>query len=170
MSILSFAAVDIGLAREDDLDALLDVERRSNPHPWTREHFEDALRSGYLCYIAREAAPPTPTASMTTQGEGQVVGFAIARVLVDDAELLLIAVHPSHRRSGCATLLLNALAARLNDNAKSPLHLEVRLSNTSAIAFYEARGFLRSGLRKNYYPNGVLGNQREDALLMQKVL
>jgi [ribosomal protein S18]-alanine N-acetyltransferase len=169
MSSLSFAAVDIDLAREDDLDALLDVERRSNPHPWTREHFEDALRSGYLCYVAREATNAT-NATNAAQVEGQVVGFAIARVLVDDAELLLIAVHPSHRRSGCATLLLNALAARLVDNAKSPLHLEVRASNTSAIAFYEARGFSRSGLRKNYYPNGVLGNQREDALLMQKVL
>jgi [ribosomal protein S18]-alanine N-acetyltransferase len=48
--------------------------------------------------------------------------------------------------------------------------LEVRAGNHTAIAFYEARGFVRSGLRKNYYPNGVLGNQREDALLMQKAL
>ncbi len=156
MNILSFATVDVALARENDIDAMLEVERRSNPHPWTRAHFEDALRSGYLCYVARDR-----TCS---------VGFAVARILVDDAELLLIAVDPSHRRSGCATLLLNTLVTRLAEIAKSPLHLEVRASNASAIAFYEARGFLRSGLRKNYYPNGVLGNQREDALLMQKVL
>jgi [ribosomal protein S18]-alanine N-acetyltransferase len=156
MRTLSFATVDIALARESDIDALLEVEQLSNPHPWTRTHFEDALRSGYLCYVAREAT--------------SIVGFAMARILVDDAELLLIAVHPSHRRSGCATLLLETLVARLTGIAKSPLHLEVRVSNTSAIAFYEARGFVRSGLRKNYYPNGVHGNQREDALLMQKVL
>jgi [ribosomal protein S18]-alanine N-acetyltransferase len=166
-STLSFAAVDIALASESDIDALLDVERRSNPHPWTREHFENALRDGYLCFVARD----TQSAGEQSAEHGSnVVGFAMARVLVDDAELLLVAVHPSHRRTGCATLLLNTLIRRLAENAKSPLHLEVRTSNITAIAFYEARGFVRSGLRKNYYPNGVLGNQREDALLMQKAL
>jgi [ribosomal protein S18]-alanine N-acetyltransferase len=156
MNSISFAAADITLLREEDLDRVIDIERRSNSHPWTREHFEDSLRSGYLCFVARE--------------QQSIVGFAIARVLVDDAELLLIAVEPTHRRGGCATHLLNALIERLRANGKSPLHLEVRAGNHSAIAFYEARGFFRSGLRKNYYPNGVLGNQREDAVLMQKAL
>lgn len=156
MNSISFAAADITLLREDDLDRVIDIERRSNSHPWTRERFEDSLRSGYLCFVARE--------------QQSIVGFAIARVLVDDAELLLIAVEPTHRRSGCATLLLNALIERLRANGKSPLHLEVRAGNHSAIAFYEARGFFRSGLRKNYYPDGVLGNQREDAVLMQRAL
>jgi [ribosomal protein S18]-alanine N-acetyltransferase len=167
MSTLSFAAVDIALARESDIDALLDLERQSNSHPWTREHFENALRDGYLCFIARDAQSARAAAVVNAPS---IVGFAMARVLVDDAELLLIAVHPSHRRSGCATLLLNTLTTRLVENAKTPLHLEVRASNATAIAFYEARGFVRSGLRKNYYPSGVLGNEREDALLMQKAL
>jgi [ribosomal protein S18]-alanine N-acetyltransferase len=156
MSTISFAAADITLLRENDLDRVVDIERRSNSHPWIREHFENALRSGYLCLVARERQT--------------IVGFAIARVLVDDAELLLIAVDPNHRRGGCATLLLNALVERLRANGKSPLHLEVRASNYTAIAFYEARNFARSGLRKNYYPNGVLGNQREDAVLMLRVV
>ncbi|MGL4229955.1 MAG: ribosomal protein S18-alanine N-acetyltransferase [Casimicrobium sp.] len=155
MPSLVFATADIALMNESDIDAVLDIERRSNPHPWTREHFEDALRSGYLCLVAKE--------------NNAVVGFAVARVLVDDAELLLIAVSPEQRRNGCATLLLNTLILRMRDIDKSPLHLEVRASNTSAIAFYEARNFSRTGLRKNYYPNGVLGNQREDAVLMQRV-
>jgi [ribosomal protein S18]-alanine N-acetyltransferase len=156
MSSLSFTSAEIALMREDDLDRIVDIERRSNPHPWTREHFEDALRSGYLCLTARE--------------RDDIVGFVISRVLVDDAELLLIAVRPEARRNGCATALLHTLVDRLRDVNKSPLHLEVRASNTGAIAFYEARGFARSGLRKNYYPNGVLGNQREDAVLMQAAL
>lgn len=156
MSALSFAEVSLTLMRETDIDAVIDIERRSNPHPWTREHMETALRSGYLCIIARERAA--------------IVGFAITRVLVDDAELLLIAVLPEARRAGVATTLFNELAARLNEIGKTPLHLEVRASNESAIGFYEARGFVRSGLRKHYYPNGVLGNQREDAILMQRNL
>jgi [ribosomal protein S18]-alanine N-acetyltransferase len=166
MSTLSFAAMEISVARERDIDALLDVEQRSNPHPWTRQHFANALRDGYLCFVARVPS----SAADADRGDGTIVGFAIARALVDDAELLLIAVHPAYRRTGCATQLMITLTARLSEISKTPLHLEVRISNASAIAFYEARGFTRSGLRKNYYPNGVLGNQREDALLMQKVL
>jgi [ribosomal protein S18]-alanine N-acetyltransferase len=156
MNELSFASADIALMRDDELDQIIEIERRGNPHPWTREHFEDALRAGYLSLVAHQ--------------HNVAIGFAIARILVDDAELLLISVHPNHRRSGCATLLLNALTDRLRDLGKSPLHLEVRESNASAISFYEARGFSRSGLRKNYYPNGVLGNQRENAVLMQRTL
>lgn len=156
MPSLSFATAEIMLMREDDIAHALEIERKSNPHPWTREHFEEALRSGYLCMVARE--------------EVGMVGFAIARTLVDDAELLLIAVDPMARRSGLATLLLNALLDRLRHAGKSPLHLEVRASNHGALAFYEARKFVRTGLRKNYYPNGVLGNQREDAVLMQRVV
>jgi ribosomal-protein-alanine acetyltransferase len=156
MTALSFATAQIGLLYEDDLDDVVGIERRCNSHPWTREHFEDALRSGYLCLVARE--------------QQRIIGFAIARVLVDDAELLLIAVEPNHRRGGCASLLLQTLIERLQANEKSPLHLEVRASNEGAIAFYEARQFVRSGLRKNYYPNGVLGNQREDAVLMQRAV
>jgi tRNA threonylcarbamoyl adenosine modification protein YeaZ/ribosomal-protein-alanine acetyltransferase len=154
ISALSFTSAEIALMREHDLDEVVDVERRSNPHPWTREHFEDALRSGYLCLAAREG--------------DALVGFAVARTLVDDAELLLIAVRPEHRRGGCATLLVNALLVRLREMGKTPLHLEVRASNASAIAFYEARGFARTGQRKNYYPNGVFGTDREDALLMAR--
>jgi ribosomal-protein-alanine N-acetyltransferase len=156
LNTLSFAEVSVTLMREADIDAVVEIERRSNPHPWTREHMENALRCGYLCLVARERMA--------------IVGFAITRVLVDDAELLLIAVSPDVRRSGVATTLLNELVARLKEIGKTPLHLEVRASNDGAIVFYEARGFARSGLRKNYYPNGVLGNQREDAILMQRSL
>lgn len=153
---LSFASAEIDLMREADIAAALEIERSSNPHPWTREHFDDALRAGYLCLIARD--------------QDAIVGFAIVRFLVDDAELLLIAVAPSTRRSGVATLLLNSVLDRISNAGKSPLHLEVRASNSGAIAFYEARKFTRTGLRKNYYPNGMHGNQREDALLMQLAL
>ncbi len=153
---VSFSTVGIALMREEEVDHVLDIERRCNPHPWTRGHFVDALKNGYLCLVARE--------------EEGIVGFIVGHVLVDDAELLLIAVDPKHQRGGCATALFNALVERLQFVGKTPLHLEVRAGNHVAIAFYEARGFVRSGVRKNYYPSGVFGNLREDALLMQKAI
>jgi ribosomal-protein-alanine acetyltransferase len=152
VSTLSFANATVELMQEHDIPHVLDVERQSNPHPWSEQNFRDAFRSGYLCLIARE--------------HGSVSGFAIVRTLVDDAELLLIAVAPNARRGGCGSMLLAEIAMRMKTQGKLTLHIEVRSSNQGAISFYLARGFVRTGLRKAYYPSGVLGNQREDAVLM----
>ncbi|TAG01284.1 MAG: ribosomal-protein-alanine N-acetyltransferase [Betaproteobacteria bacterium] len=153
---LVFCSAEITLMREDDIPFVLDIERQSNPHPWSESSFREAFASGYLCLVAREAQC--------------IVGFAIVQVLVDDAELLLIAVNPSSRRSGCASMLLAEAVQRLSLIDRSPLHLEVRRSNAAAIAFYEARKFALTGVRKNYYPSGVAGQSREDALLMSLAL
>jgi ribosomal-protein-alanine acetyltransferase len=155
-SPLIFTNVEIALMQESDISAVLDIERRSNPHPWSEANFCEALRLGYLCLVARDGS--------------RVVGFVVLRLLVDDAELLLIAVNPDSRRCGCASALLSEVSMRMRALNKSALHIEVRQSNRNAIAFYEARGFTRVGLRKQYYPSGILGNQREDALLMMATL
>ena len=151
--------VAITLMQESELARVLDIERRSNTHPWSEVNFRDALRAGYLCLVARDESP-----------DARIVGFAVTHSLVDDAELLLIAVDPNIRRSGCANALLAEVCTRMRVLAKEALHIEVRESNVGAIAFYEAWGFARIGARKNYYPSGVLGNQREDAVLMKIAL
>jgi ribosomal-protein-alanine acetyltransferase len=155
-STLTFTQATIVLMRESDVATVLDIERRSNPHPWSERNFFDALRSGYLCLVARE--------------DKAIVGFAVLRSLIDEAELLLIAVRPESRRSGCASGLLADVQARMRALEKTTLHIEARQSNAGALAFYAARGFTRIGVRKNYYPSGVLGNQREDAVLMSITL
>jgi ribosomal-protein-alanine acetyltransferase len=155
-STLIFSNVEIALMQESDIAAVLDIERRSNPHPWSESNFSEALRQGYLCLVARD--------------ESRTVGFVVLRLLVDDAELLLIAVNPDSRRSGCASALLSELSVRMRALNKNALHIEVRQSNNNAIAFYEARGFVRVGMRKKYYPSGLLSNQREDAVLMRAAL
>jgi len=153
MHHLSFSTATIELLHADDLPSVLDIERRSNSHPWTERNFHDALASGYLCLIAR--------------GETGVCGFAIARLLLDEAELLLIVVSPEVRRQGVAALLWNEMSERLHNNGARVLHLEVRESNASAQAFYVSRGLAQSGRRKRYYPSGAHGAEREDAILMQ---
>ncbi len=160
---LIFANVEIALMQESDVAFVLDIERRSNSHPWSEANFFEALRLGYLCLVCREMPDKSSDKS-------RIVGFAVLRLLVDDAELLLIAVDPSSRRNGCASALVAELSTRMRELKKNALHIEVRQSNSDAIAFYEARGFARVGARKNYYPHGVLGNQREDAVLMKVAL
>lgn len=156
MSILSFATAVIELMQANDLQQVVEIERESNSHPWTERNFQEAMTSGYLSLVARE--------------HGQVCAFAIARMLPDEAELLLIAVTPSERRQGVATLLWNELAQRLATSGARMIHLEVRAANDVARSFYASRGFAPVGVRKNYYPSGTLGADREDALLMQVLL
>ena len=153
MSTLSFSTATVDLMRADDLAAVMEIERRSNSHPWTDRNFQDALASGYLSLTARE--------------QGRISGFAVARLLLDEAELLLIAVLPEHRRQGVAALLWNELSHRLHASGARVVHLEVRASNQGAQAFYASRGFTQTGLRRKYYPNGSHDGEREDAWLMQ---
>ena len=152
MSSLSFATATIGLMQPEDLTAVIEIERQSNSHPWTERNFRDATLSGYLSLVARE--------------HGELCAFAIARTLVDEAELLLIAVTPSQRRQGVAALLWIELVQRLRSAGATKIFLEVRASNMPARSFYLSRGLSEIGVRKNYYPNGVHDGDREDALQM----
>lgn len=156
MSSLSFATATISLMQPQDLAAVIDIERQSNSHPWTERNFRDASMSGYLSLVARE--------------HGEVCAFAIARTLIDEAELLLIAVTPSQRRQGVAALLWIELVQRLRSAGATKIFLEVRASNVPARSFYSSRGLSEIGVRKNYYPNGAHAGDREDALQMQVTL
>ena len=156
MSSLSFSTATVQLLSADDIETVVEIERLSNSHPWTERNFHEALASGYLCIIARD--------------HGAVSGFAVARLLVDEAELLLIAVTPAMRRQGIALLLWIELAERLKASGARTVHLEVRESNLSAQAFYLTRGFTQAGIRPKYYPNGALESEREDAILMRASL
>lgn len=156
MKTLSFATATIELMQRDDLPHVIDIERLSNSHPWTERNFQDAMASGYLCLVARE--------------HGRVCAFAVARLLLDEAELLLIAVTPAERRQGVAALLWIELSQRLRALGAKLVHLEVRSGNEIAQRFYASRGFVPTGLRRNYYPSGAHGGHREDALLMRVML
>ena len=132
------------------LEQLLQVEQRAYPHPWTRGNFLDALKSGYH-------------ARVLLAGE-ELLGYYVAMQGVDEVQLLNITVSPDYQQQGWGRIMLDALALWARSLGAQWLWLEVRVSNTRAIAIYEAHGYRRVGLRKNYYPAGH--GQREDAVVM----
>ena len=81
---------------------------------------------------------------------GRATGFALTRGVLDEAELLLIAVSPEVRRHGVGTALLHAVMADCADRKISALHLEVRGGN-DAIRLYNEAGFTKIGERRDYY-------------------
>ena len=132
------------------LPALLRVEQRAYPHPWTERNFLDAIGSGYLGQILMAG--------------DELLGYFVAMKGVEEVHLLNIAVAPPYQRQGWARVMLDALAIWSRGQGAQWLWLEVRMSNTRAIAVYERHGYRRVGLRKNYYPADQ--GQREDAVVM----
>ncbi|MDH2915431.1 MAG: ribosomal protein S18-alanine N-acetyltransferase [Gallionella sp.] len=138
---------------EADLEAVLRIEREVHAHPWTPGNFSDALRSGYQCKVF--------------ELEGEMLGYAVLLLAVDEAELLDIAIDASHQRKGIGRKLLESMLSLARHENMRRMVLEVRASNHPAIALYRASGFEQIGLRRDYYP---AANGREDALLMGKGL
>lgn len=80
--------------------------------------------------------------------DGEVVAYLVwRRTFTDEFEILSIATHPSYRRKGLARALIHEFCAAHKGN----IFLEVRESDVGAIAFYEALGFSRTGVRHSYY-------------------
>ena len=94
-----------------------------------------------------------------------VAGYVGSQSVLDEADMMNVAVHPDYRRQGIGRDLVLALADALKEKGIRGLMLEVRQSNAPAIALYESLGFCQVGLRPNYYRN-----PKENALIMRKEL
>ena len=100
---------------------------------------------------------------LVAEEEGLVLGYVGSQTVLDETDMMNIAVHPDYRRRGIAAALIEALVFSLKVRGSRSLKLEGRTSNHPAIALYEGMGFVRLGLRKNYYRN-----PKEDALILGK--
>ena len=97
--------------------------------------------------------------------DGEAAGFALGRIVLDDAELLLIAVKPLARGKGIGKRLLDDMIRAARARGAARLHLEVRDGNP-ALGLYSQTGFEPIGRRKGYY-TGHLG-QAYDALTLTR--
>ena len=109
---------------------------------------------------------PMPGVWLTLAREGDIVlGFALARFVADEAELLLLAVRAAAQRRGIGRILIEDFEAAAQTRGASHLHLEVREGN-QAFSLYRRAGFALVGRRGGYY-SGQKGD-RYDALTLAK--
>jgi [ribosomal protein S18]-alanine N-acetyltransferase len=142
----------------DDIDAVMSVMDaafgKAFGEAWTRSQLRGIL-------------PMTGVSMMLAwdRENDAVVGFSLVRVVADEAELLLIAVLPSHHRRGIGRRLLDHFMRQANDKGVTRVHLEVRDGNP-AVAMYRAAGFSAVGRRRSYYqsPEG----KRFDAITLAR--
>jgi len=133
-----------------DLNAIEDIERVSYPTPWSRSMFAGEIgKPTSLCLGAFDAETD------------RLVGYLIVSRYVDAWHVMNVAVAPEHRRQGIAGRLLCELFDRTDAEDRRGYTLEVRVSNSDAIALYEKLGFRSHGVRRGYYTDN-----REDALIM----
>jgi [ribosomal protein S18]-alanine N-acetyltransferase len=129
-----------------DLPAVISIERRSFPTPWS------------LAMFVLELSKPSGICLAASAGE-ELCGYVICSRYDQVWHLMNIAVAPDRRRSGVAGRLLRRLFEE--GQGVLPFTLEVRVSNREAIGMYERFGFRSAGVRPRYYhDNG------EDALIM----
>lgn len=140
----------IRLMQASDLEAVVEIENQVQSHPWKKSQFEESITSYVSTVIERNH---------------QVVGFCILQPVLDEANLLLMAIHPSQQGKGLGYQLLDESIALLKNNPVQ-IFLEVRESNKAAIALYEKSDFHQIDLRKNYYPHK--DGSREHAIIMVK--
>jgi len=146
-----------------DLPAVVAIERRTFPAPWSLAMFVLELsRPGGVCLVAISEAPPKAAAGGEPAGRDrcEIVGYAICSRHDTVWHLMDIAVAPERRRTGVGAQLLQALLARL-PGPDEQVTLEVRPSNGAAIRLYEGFGFKTAGVRRRYY-----SDNNEDALIM----
>ncbi len=139
--------------REDDLDAVLAIERRAYAFPWTLGIFRDCLRAAYPAWVLE-------------QGHA-IIGYGVLSVAADEAHVLNVCTAPEEQGRGHGRRLLRALVQQARGRGARRLFLEVRPSNPQAMALYHAEGFNEIGRRPRYYP---AHHGREDAIVMAKEL
>jgi ribosomal-protein-alanine N-acetyltransferase len=129
-----------------DLPQVIAIERRAFATPWS------------LAMFVLELSKPS-SICLAALSEQRIAGYLVCSRYADVWHLMNIAVDPALRRRGIAQALLEALLQRAG--AEESYTLEVRPSNTPAIALYEQFGFRSAGIRPRYYQD-----TGEDALIM----
>jgi ribosomal-protein-alanine N-acetyltransferase len=140
------AAVEIRRLTYADLPQVVAIERRAFSTPWS------------LAMFVLELSKPSGVC-LAAEADGELVGYLICSRYDTIWHVMNVAVDPDRQRRGIATALITALLERVGPQA--PVTLEVRRSNTGAIALYERFAFKSAGLRPRYY-----ADNSEDAVIM----
>ena len=149
-------------AQTIDLTALSEIHQEGFSRGWSDGDLEKMLAGpGYSCLVARRegggAKPP--------------VGFVIIRSVLDEAEVITIAVSPNARRNGIARLLMAEAIRQLQGERVKTLFLEVASGNEAATQLYAKLGFEQISNRQGYYSSQENGGLvSSNALVMRRDL
>ena len=131
-----------------DLKEAYEIEKQTNPSPWSKENFFSSYEVGHKSLVCRI--------------NNVIVGFIIFSVINKEIHLLNIAVHTEHQKKGIGSLLMETMLKQASVMGVLKVYLEVRSKNEKAILFYKKYNFIKDAVRVNYYT----GENSDDAVLM----
>lgn len=126
------------------------LEKECFSDPWSQRSVASELENPLALWLVWEE-------------DGQVLGYVGSQTVLDETDMMNVAVSAQARRRGIAQALVEALVIQLKQRGSRCLVLEVRASNSPAIALYEKLGFRQVGRRPNYY-----SHPKEDGLILRK--
>lgn len=176
----------------DDLPTVFAIEQQVQPFPWREQHFHDSLSAGHACWVMsldnRQGGVISPMPSMPPEdacatpaqypvtgrvndvsppgsAAQAILGYAILLPVVDEIELLTIAVAPAWQRRGVGRRLLHGLMARAREDGMQAMFLEVASGNPPALQLYRQAGFVTIAQRRQYYR--AANGRTDDAWVMR---
>jgi len=135
-----------------DLPRVLEIESKGYNYPWKEAIFHDCLNAAhYDCWVCEDT-------------ESKMTAFCIVSTAVGEATILNLCVDPVVRKQGLGQKFVQHVIDSAKARKSESVFLEVRPSNTGAIALYESMGFNEIGVRPGYYK--AEDGEREDAIMM----
>ena len=140
--------------RNDDLDSVMSIDRLSFSMPWPKSAYLHDL-------IDNPKAMLRVAEDISSDHEKDVVGMIDAWLILDEAHIATLAIHPDYRGQGIARGLIELVLVEAHQMGARRVMLEVRTSNLAAQGLYKQFGFEVVHRRRRYYVDN-----KEDALLM----
>lgn len=134
----------------DHVSQVAALEKECFSDPWSQRSVASELENPLALWLVWEE-------------DGKVLGYVGSQTVLDETDMMNVAVSAQARRRGIAQALVEALVIRLKQRGSRCLTLEVRASNAPAICLYEKLGFRQVGRRPNYY-----SHPKEDGLILRK--
>ena len=127
----------VSFMNHSDLKEAYEIEKHTNPSPWSKENFFSSYEVGHKSLVCRI--------------NNVIVGFIIFSVINKEIHLLNIAVHTEHQKKGIGSLLMETMLKQASAMGVLKVYLEVRSKNEKAILFYKKYNFIKDAVRVNYY-------------------
>ena len=132
----------------EDVERVYQLSEECFSEPWSLESIQKEVSNPVASYFVAES-------------DDQIIGYGGLWHVLDEGDIINIAVNSQYRRQGIGQAILKKLLEEAEQKALTTLHLEVRQSNLAAIQLYQQNGFKVIAIRKGYYHHPL-----EDALVM----
>lgn len=143
----------------NDLTDMMQIEREVFELPWSAGQMKDSLLAAHC-----------QTWGICSEQTGEIMGFAVLSLVLDEVELLTLSISSSFHRQGYGEKLLKFLLDKAQEAKAEKVFLEVPEFNQAAMNLYLKCGFFKIGSREKYYPSLNQDQARENAVLMKLVL